>query len=349
LQPPTCDPLECEYCKEKETPTIDNNNVKVPVVKIKDNDWGGPPNGDRYITKDLMCEFVKMQTRADELGIKLQISSGFRSPKMQEKLFVKAACAAVGELAIITCPNGPFVEPPGQSEHGEGVSLDIVTNCTLCTKDCTREENPDPKCNTPEKKFLNAHAREYKFFATVDGSNNHYAYIIPPKKPGFFEEQRGPGAKPGPQPVRNSEAINANGVLVDISSLFLQGPPNKYVRFPEHYTCCCHADEGYFMKYGMQQITCVLLDEGDKVENAGWTTGWSSGCGYRKGPEWHDWYDMDNDWGSLTNWWGKSKYTNYNGYNRCVLYRHTSRTQQFLNHKKHVGRDCRDFNDCAKR
>jgi len=65
---------------------------------------------------------------------------------------------------------------PGSSDHGDGSSLDILTKCDKCKKDCRKEDNPDPTCATKEWNFLKTHAPQFHFYNDIEASPGHFVY-----------------------------------------------------------------------------------------------------------------------------------------------------------------------------
>lgn len=78
-----------------------------------------PSNYNPGTNKEAIEQFNKMQEKAFEEGIKLEIVSGYRSYELQERIYNKNV-HIYGEKEANT-----FSAKPGQSEHQTGLAFDI--------------------------------------------------------------------------------------------------------------------------------------------------------------------------------------------------------------------------------
>lgn len=333
--PPKC---ECSYCTRPTIKQKGNEWKDYEVVKIDAGDWAG--KGQGYITPKLYCEFKKMQEAAGKDKVKLRIESGFRSMTRQTSMYDRADCRRLpDDSGPLTCKNF-FAEPPGQSEHGNGLALDVFTGCSQCTGGCTRESKVPACPNSPARDWLVRNAAQYHFLKTVRTTWGHVAYIIPTEL--IQHEKRGSTKMVYDQILRPSEdVLNGEGLLVDVTMMMNQDwtsgtlTPQQATRAgTKNFRCCCHADLQWWQVYQMKQLTCRLIDDETKDANKYDLDRWAyvSGCGAWLGDGWHDWYHVDNDFWSTKNYRGTgSEFDGYNGYGRCVAYRDDRLTQYFIN------------------
>jgi len=183
------EPKLCDYFGAKKESKTGNDGKELEVVEIRDEDWKGPPKGDKTITMELICAFKKMQADAAAEKVELKIVSGLRTPERQAELWEKSGCVEEADSSI-SCATGPFITKPGTSEHGSGNALDIaLPSCGKCHANCKKDSHPDEACEkSPELIFLRKHAaKDYHFFSPIKGSPGHFVYardlLTPVTKP----------------------------------------------------------------------------------------------------------------------------------------------------------------------
>lgn len=103
--------------------------------------------------------FEIMRTAAATAGVKLRITSGFRSMEEQTALWEERKDPAVRKL------KGQAARP-GWSNHQSGRAIDIHTGLTIAAFALGQ--------STPESKWLDAHARQYGFARTVSNEPWHF-------------------------------------------------------------------------------------------------------------------------------------------------------------------------------
>lgn len=79
--------------------------------------------GGKPVSKPTGHAFLKMQAAADAAGVKLSLTSGFRTMAEQQHLY---NCYQTG-----SCNNGNIAAAPGHSNHQSGFALDLSTSSWL--------------------------------------------------------------------------------------------------------------------------------------------------------------------------------------------------------------------------
>jgi hypothetical protein len=101
--------------------------------------------GGKRVTKATGHAFLKMQRAADAAGVRLALTSGFRTMDEQKYLY---NCYLTKR-----CNNGNLAARPGYSNHQSGTAVDLTTSS-----------------------WLAAHAGEFGFVRTVPSEAWHYEY-----------------------------------------------------------------------------------------------------------------------------------------------------------------------------
>ena len=121
-----------------------------------------------YIREVIHEDLKKMFKDAEESGINLSITSGYRSYSYQKTLFNNYAAKDGIEAA------SRYSARPGQSEHQTGLALDLASQsgkCTLST--CFKD--------TDEGKWLNENAWRYGFILRYpEGKEEITGYMFEP-------------------------------------------------------------------------------------------------------------------------------------------------------------------------
>ena len=121
-----------------------------------------------YIREVIHEDLKKMFNDAEESGINLSITSGYRSYSYQKTLFNNYAAKDGIEAA------SRYSARPGQSEHQTGLALDLASQsgkCTLST--CFKD--------TDEGKWLNENAWKYGFILRYpEGKEEITGYMFEP-------------------------------------------------------------------------------------------------------------------------------------------------------------------------
>ncbi|CAF2069081.1 unnamed protein product [Rotaria magnacalcarata] len=73
------------------------------------------------MTTSTACAFDKMASAAKQAGVKITVTSGFRTVARQEYFWNCYQTKA--------CNNGNLAARPGTSKHGRDVALDLNTDC----------------------------------------------------------------------------------------------------------------------------------------------------------------------------------------------------------------------------
>ena len=113
----------------------------------------------KYLQVDAARAFIRMRDAAVKSSITLKLNSGWRNFAQQERLYDE--WHAKGE-------KGPRPARPGYSRHHMGLAADIGRS----------HDDPDGAgpLQGPTDKWLQAHAGEYGFTATVTGEPWHWEY-----------------------------------------------------------------------------------------------------------------------------------------------------------------------------
>ncbi|CAF1658153.1 unnamed protein product, partial [Rotaria magnacalcarata] len=80
-----------------------------------------PTAADNTMTTSTACAFDKMASAAKQAGVKITVTSGFRTVARQEYFWNCYQTKA--------CNNGNLAARPGTSKHGRDVALDLNTDC----------------------------------------------------------------------------------------------------------------------------------------------------------------------------------------------------------------------------
>jgi hypothetical protein len=147
-----------------------NGNVIYPVVKIRPEHLtnpsiysSAPTAQDNTMTTKTACAFDKMATAADEDGVKIKISSGFRTVARQEYFW---NCYQTKK-----CNHGNLAARPGRSNHGRGVALDLNTGCS-------KQTGSKSNCGGSKVyQWLKNNAHNYGFKRTVQSEPWHWEYV----------------------------------------------------------------------------------------------------------------------------------------------------------------------------
>jgi len=121
-------------------------DLVVPDIKLR----LGAGDEQMKIRKPVSSAFVDMFSAAKTEGVALVFGSGYRSETLQ-KQFYSQYVAKSGQAAADT-----FSARPGFSEHQTGLAADITSSSGSCHLEICFKE-------TPEGKWIAAHAHEYGF------------------------------------------------------------------------------------------------------------------------------------------------------------------------------------------
>ncbi|CAM4782004.1 unnamed protein product [Rotaria magnacalcarata] len=156
-----------------------NNNVMYSVVKIKQEHLtnpgiysSAPTAADNTMTTSTACAFDKMASAAKQAGVKITVTSGFRTVARQEYFWNCYQTKA--------CNNGNLAARPGTSNHGRGVALDLNTNCGSQT-------GAKPNCGgSGVYQWLKNNGHKYGFKRTVQSEPWHWEYAGASTTPSSF-------------------------------------------------------------------------------------------------------------------------------------------------------------------
>ena len=156
-----------------------NGNVIYSVVKIRPEHLtnsamysASPTSSDNTMTTSTACAFDKMASAAKRAGVKITISSGFRTIARQQYFW---NCYQTKK-----CNNGNLAARPGTSNHGRGIALDLNTNCG-------RQTGSKPNCGgSVVYQWLKNNGHKYGFKRTVRSEPWHWEYVGAGATPASF-------------------------------------------------------------------------------------------------------------------------------------------------------------------
>ncbi|CAF1190018.1 unnamed protein product [Rotaria sordida] len=156
-----------------------NGNVVYSVVKIRREHLSNPAiytksptASDNTMTTSTACAFDKMATAAKKAGVRITISSGFRTVARQEYFWNCYQTKA--------CNNGNLAARPGKSNHGRGIALDLNTNCGS-------QSGAKPNCGGSKVyQWLKNNGHKYGFKRTVRSEPWHWEYVGAGATPSSF-------------------------------------------------------------------------------------------------------------------------------------------------------------------
>lgn len=162
--------------------TLEGNNGKIfTLVKIPSNHLTDPSifyssstDRDNSINIDIANAWDKMRAAAAAAGVRILISSGFRTLSRQQYFWncYKCGCCNGGSLAAV----------PGTSNHGNGIALDLNTNCGRQYGD-----TPPSEClSNSVYAWLRRNAKSYGFIRAVYSEPWHWEYR-PTSNPPYFQ------------------------------------------------------------------------------------------------------------------------------------------------------------------
>lgn len=116
------------YAGTPTTTIVGNGNKVYTVMKVKKEHLSNPNSynmasdkSDNTITPSTACAFDKMLTAAKASGVRLTISSAFRTVGRQAYFW---NC-----MQTKRCNGGSPAAPIGKSNHGQGIALDLNSDC----------------------------------------------------------------------------------------------------------------------------------------------------------------------------------------------------------------------------
>jgi len=122
-------------------------------------------DSDNTMTTTTACAFDKMYSAASQAGVKIKISSAFRTIKRQEYFY---NC-----YINKNCNGGNLAAKPGTSNHGKGIALDLNT-------DCGKQTGAKPNCaSSPVYQWLAKNTNSFGFTRTVQSEPWHWEYKGP--------------------------------------------------------------------------------------------------------------------------------------------------------------------------
>lgn len=124
-------------CKEKTATAYDDGKpFSITTITV----------GGKLVSKPTGHAFLKMQAAADKAGVRLSLTSGFRTMAEQQALY---RCYKTKK-----CNNGNLAAEPGYSNHQNGLAVDVSTST-----------------------WLAKNAKKYGFARTVPSESWHYEYF----------------------------------------------------------------------------------------------------------------------------------------------------------------------------
>ncbi|CAF1285338.1 unnamed protein product [Rotaria sordida] len=149
---------------------VGNGDIVYSVVKILKEHLSdpsiysaAPTDKDNTMTTTTACAFDKMATAAKQTDVTITIASGFRTIARQEYFW---HCYQTG-----SCNGGNLAAPPGTSNHGRGIALDLNT-------DCGSQSGSRPSCGgSAVYQWLYNNAHNYGFTRTVQSEPWHWEYV----------------------------------------------------------------------------------------------------------------------------------------------------------------------------
>ena len=169
------------YTGASVTPMMGNYGVVYSVVKIRREHQGESKmenassiDSDNTMTTKIACAFDKMASAAKQEGVIITINSGFRTLARQQYFW--------GCYQTKLCNNGNVAAEPGTSNHGDGIALDLNTNCGKQSG-----SKPPPLCDTSSVyQWLYNHAHNYGFTRKVPSEPWHWVYVGPGASPASY-------------------------------------------------------------------------------------------------------------------------------------------------------------------
>ena len=160
------------YAGASITQIMGNYGVVHSVVKIRPEHQAeakmeqlSSKDSDNTISTKIACAFYKMASAAKQEGVIVTISCGFRTFARQQFFW--------GCYQTKLCNNGNVAAEPGTSNHGDGIALDLNTNCGKQSG-----SKPPALCDTsPVYQWLYNNAHNYGFTRTVKSEPWHWVYV----------------------------------------------------------------------------------------------------------------------------------------------------------------------------
>lgn len=143
------------------------NLIKVESVKLT----SGRETGIQYLPKHIYNDYLKMMEKMKrDIGKKLYVDSGYRSPGRQAYLFfyylVKRNKFSLRE-------NAKWITLPGYSEHGHPVNTAIDFTSSEGINGFNKGQTTDDFIKLPEYSWLLENADEFNFYLTYPRDNKY--------------------------------------------------------------------------------------------------------------------------------------------------------------------------------
>jgi len=130
--------------------------------------------GSFSLRKDLADKFNTMESAARSAGVSIQVTSAYRTPQDQERIWRQYNCKNIGGRSV--CPGGKLVALPC-SEGGRGSSHTDATafDVYLGTSPLCKNGGSLQACTHPTAVWLKANAHKFGFKNSLDKDPIHWS------------------------------------------------------------------------------------------------------------------------------------------------------------------------------
>lgn len=177
----------CVYASAPTEVVAGNGNVKYTATLLRKEHMSEPAKYGLGLTQadnrivintGTACAFEKMHNAAKAAGVTLTINSAFRSLSRQQYFW---NC-----YVNKNCNGGNLAAKPGTSNHGQGLALDLNTNCGGQGTARAPLPHPPAACKSnPVYKWLYDNAPKFGFVRAVQNEPWHWEYRPGRKHPAW--------------------------------------------------------------------------------------------------------------------------------------------------------------------